>query len=168
MQRFGLFGSSSSDTLTQPEAAIFCQNAWDRASWSSIITLLLEIILGALFSLLAIAYYRQLLDPTSVANAFRTPSSRMRGTMFPEHYDPPYDTPNLGYGAGPTYAPPPGPPPRFGADSTDDLSKPPTYDGGDYGSKFDGTKKDSEDPFSDFEGSSVKGAKGRERDEFHV
>ena len=129
-------------------------------------------MLGTLFSLLAIAYYRQCLDPTSAANAFRAPTNRMRtGNMYPDHYNPPYNAsvPNLGYGNGPgAYAPPPGPPPQFGAgDSDEDLVKPPGYDRGGYESHFD--KGDSkENPFSDFEGSSIKGAKAEDHDGFHV
>jgi len=169
--RFGLFGSTSQETLTAAEAASFCQDGWDRASWSSIISLLLEILLGVLFSIIAIAYYRQLLDPTSAANAFRAPSHQMRGDLYPEHYNPPFNAPpvpNLGYGAGPSaYAPPPGAPPAFVARNSaedQDLGKPPGYDAGEYGSQFDGTHK--ENPFSDFD--ETRGAKAGEHDNFHV
>jgi hypothetical protein len=92
--------------------------------------------------------------------------------MYPDHYNPPYNTsvPNLGYGTGPNaYAPPPGPPPRFGAgDSTEDLGKPPGYDSRDYGSKAGGADKgdSKENPFSDFEESGGKDP--RDHDEFHV
>lgn len=171
----GIFGSSSSETLTPSEAASFCQNAWDHASWSNIISFLLETLLGMLFSLIAIAYYRQCLDPTSAANAFRAPSNQRRtGNMYPDHYNPPYNAsvPNLGYGNGPSaYAPPPGPPPRFNAgDSADELGKPPGYDLGGYTSKIDGAdKSDSkENPFSDFEGTSTKGSEAGDHDRFHV
>jgi hypothetical protein len=97
--------------------------------------------------------------------------------MYPDHYNPPYNTsvPNLGYGTGPSaYAPPPGPPPQFGAgDSADDLDKPPGYEGGDYGARFGGADKDlkgdtKENPFSDFEESGVKDGKAGDHDQFHV
>jgi len=167
---FGLFGSTTDDKLTSDEAQSFCQNGWDHASWSTIISLLLEIMLGGFFSLLAIAYYRQCLDPTSAVNAFRAPSNQMRnGNMYPEHYNPPYNAsvPNLGYGSGPSaYAPPPGPPPQFGSeDSTEDLGKPPGYEGGNYGAKFGGADS-KENPFTDFEGG--KDAKPNDHDGFHV
>lgn len=170
--RFGFFGSSSQSTLTPSEAASFCHNGWDHASWSDIISLIVELLLGVLFSLIAIAYYRQLVDPTSAANAFRAPSNQMRGDMYPEHYNPPYDAavPNLGYGTGPmAYGPPPGPPPRPIADyDAADLSMPPGYEGGEYGSKFGGTNKDSENPFTDFEGHGDSDRKVGESTEFHV
>jgi len=166
--RFGLFGSSSQDTLSQSEAAAFCQDGWDHASWSNIISLLFEIFLGILFSVIAIAYYRQLLDPTSAANAFRAPSNRMRGNLYPDHYNPPYNAsvPNLGYGSGPSaYAPPPGPPPQFGAGySAEDINKPPGYDRGEY---KDSERNSKENPFADYDGS-VEDAKTREHEEFHV
>jgi len=170
---FGLFGSSSDETLSQSDAQSFCQDGWDHLSWSSIISLLLEILLGTFFSLIAIAYYRQCLDPTSAANVFRAPSNQMRaGNMYPDHYNPPYNAsvPNLGYGTGPrSYAPPPGPPPQFGAgDSADDLGKPPGYESGDYAAKYGAADKDmKENPFSDFEGND-KDAKAGEHDGFHV
>jgi len=165
--RFGLFGTSSQDSLTPAEAASFCQDGWNHASWSSIVSLLLEILLGTLFSLIAISYYRQLLDPTSAANAFRSPSRQMRGNVYPEHYDRPYNAsvPSLPYGTGPNkYASPAGSPPQLDAgDSDDDMSKPPMYDAEGLNPKFGGK---GEDPFADFGHS--KNAKAGERDEFHV
>jgi len=169
----GIFGSSSSDTLSPSEAASFCQSDWDHASWSNIISFLLETLLGVLFSLIAVAYYRQCLDPTSATNAFRAPSNQTRtGNMYPDHYNPPYSTslPNLEYGNGPSaYAPPPGPPPRFNAsDSADDLGKPPGYDRGEYTSKADEADKgdNKENLFSDFEGTSIRGSEDHDR--YHV
>jgi hypothetical protein len=161
--RFGLWGPSVSETLTPSEAASFCQNGWDHDSWADIVSLIIEIILGVLFSVMAFAYYRQMQDPTSVANTFRAPSNQIRGGGgYPQHYNPPYGSssvPNLPYGAGPmpttTYAPPPGPPPQFGGASApgydaDDMGKLPSYEGGGY---FDGKNHDDskEDPFADFE-----------------
>lgn len=111
---------------------------------------------------MAFAYYRQMQDPTSVANSFRAPSNLMRGggNGYPQHYNPPYGNsmPDLPYRAGPaptTYAPPPGPPPFGGASAPgydlDDAGKPPGYEGGGY---FDGKNHDDskDDPFADFEG----------------
>jgi len=181
--KFGWFGPAVHDTLSPAEAASFCKNGWDHDSWSTIVSLLIEIILGVLFSMFAFAYYRQSLDPTSAANAMRAPSNQIRGQGYPQHYNPPYNAsvPNLGYGNGPSaYAPPAGPPPQFeGAGySVDDLGKPPGYEGGDYGSKFHGSDSDrdlkedhKEDPFADFEGN-TKDVTSRprpgDRDEFHV
>jgi len=95
----------------------------------------------------------------------------MRGNMYPDHYNPPYNAsvPNLGYGNGPNaYAPPPGPPPRFGAgDSAEELAKPPGYDLGDYGSK-DGGADTKQNPFDDLERSSIKDTKVGDHEGFHV
>jgi len=182
--RFGWFGPSNHGRLTVPEADSFCGDGWNHDSWSTIVSLLIEACLGVLFSAIAFAYYRQSLDPASAANAFRAPSNQMRGGAYPQHYNPPYNSsvPNLGYGAGPSaYAPPPGPPPAFASAgySSDDLGKPPGYEGGDYGSKF-GAGKDmknesKEDPFADFEGTSIRGERDvtsrprpGDHDGFHV
>lgn len=172
-QRFGLWGPSISETLTPSEAAGFCQSGWDHDSWADIVSLIIEIILGTLFSIMAFAYYRQMQDPTSVANAFRAPSNQMRGG-YPQHYNPPYggpSVPDLPYGAGPvpktTYAPPPGAPPQFGGGSAPgydvgDMGKLPGYERGGYDGKDQDDSK--EDPFADFEGHPR--AKGD--DSFHV
>jgi hypothetical protein len=167
--RFGWFGPSVHETLNASDAADFCQDGWDHDSWSEVVALLIEAVLGVLFSAIAFAYYHQSRDPSSVINAFRSPSSQVRGGAYPQHYNPPYNSsvPNLAYGVGPSaYAPPPGPPPPFtGAGySAEDLGKPPGYDGGDYGSKFgpgkdfkEDSKDSKDDPFADFEGTSGRG-----------
>lgn len=106
-------------------------------------------MLSAFFTVVAFNYYRQLLDPSSPANARRTP--QVRNEAYPSHYNPPYNAsvPNLGYGynmpyAGGPFQAPPGPPP-----SHDDYNKPPGYTGSDaalgYGAK------DTKDPFADFD-----------------
>jgi len=152
---YGFWGSFKADSLSPADAAAWCLRYWDRGSWVDIITFLILTFLGVLFTSLAFAYYRQLLDPTSAANASRAPSNQLRTGDFPTHYNPPYNAavPNLSYsyGAGP-YAPPSGPPPGH-----DDAfvppydSKPPGYSGGDM-KGFDADDKDSKNPFSDFDG----------------
>ncbi|KZP21290.1 hypothetical protein FIBSPDRAFT_919601 [Athelia psychrophila] len=164
---FGWFGSHTSDQLTPSQAAEFCQDGWNHESWSSILVLLAEIVLSALFSVLAFTYYRQCLDPTSTANAFRAPSNQMRaeGAAYPGHYNRPYNNggalSNLSYDA--PFAPPPGPPPQFAPmHSEDDLGKPPMYHEGGYGGGMgmdkDGMDKGgkADDPFADFEGDPLR------------
>lgn len=95
----------------------------------------------------------------------------MRGNMYPQHYNPPYNgaMPNLGYSTGPSpYAPPPGPPPRFGDgnDSAEELSKPPGYDRAGYDNDMERDTK--ENPFTDFEGSGGKDTKRGGDDEFNI
>ncbi|KAF7986085.1 hypothetical protein HWV62_41493 [Athelia sp. TMB] len=170
---FGWFGPSTSETLSPADAKNFCQNGWDHESWSSILVVIAEIFLGAVFSLIAFTYYRQCLDPTSAANAFRAPSNQMRaqaGGAYPGHYNPPYGTtpygtalPNLSYDA--PFQPPSGPPPQFAPmmQSEEDLGKPPMYTGEGYSGLDKGGK---EDPFADFEGKDRK--HGDEHDEFHA
>ncbi|KAJ7672524.1 hypothetical protein DFH06DRAFT_1467953 [Mycena polygramma] len=143
---FGFFGPSRHETLDAADAAAWCQSAYDRNSWQDIVALLFYIFLSLFFSMLAFGYYRQVLDPTSVANTIRAPSSQF--AAYPVHYNPPYNAsvPNLGYGypAPPPqqYAPPPGAPPAakgFGEDAPG------------YG------VDDKENPFADFDERSEPG-----------
>lgn len=121
--------------------------------------------------MIAFAYYRQVLDPTSPANARRTPPSAQHNMAaaaqqpptFPEHYNPPYMAYDAPFAppAGPPpgqysspYGPPQGPPPDFG--------KPPMYTAGSDEHLRD-IKDDKDDPFSDFDGTS-QGKPGESRD----
>ncbi|KAJ7591247.1 hypothetical protein C8J56DRAFT_557847 [Mycena floridula] len=155
---FGFFGPSHHDFIDHDDAVNWCTNAWDHDSWADIVGLIISLILAGIFTMVAFAYYRQVLDPSSPANVSRVAPGRFGAP--PSHYNPPYNAavPNLGYGysmpysGGPTegynvgnqYAPPPGPPPaaREGHDA-----KPPDYLGGQAG--YGNDKPD--DPFADFE-----------------
>ena len=129
-------------------------------------------VLMGLFSAIAFAYYHQLLDPTSPANAFRAPTNNL-GAGTGAYYNPTYvsSLPHLGYndgndngggggynttyapyGAAPQYAPPPGPPPQFREPEPDD-GKLPEYVGAGYGvgAHGNGGAKKGDDPFADFE-----------------
>ncbi|PSS34217.1 hypothetical protein PHLCEN_2v1727 [Hermanssonia centrifuga] len=127
-QRFGIWGPTVRDKLDATDAQTF---------------------LAFFFVSIAYTYYRQVLDPTSVANAARAPSAQHRivanqydTPAYPQHYNPPY----LPYNPpAPIYAPPPGPPPSVG--------KPPAYEGGEADGYLDGKDK-AEDPFADFDGPS--------------
>jgi len=162
---FGFFGPSRNGNLNT-DPVDWCNSAYDRGSWSEIVSLLITIFLSCSFSLLAWGYYRQVLDPTSVANALRAPSNRIN--LYPTHYNPTYDAsvPNLGYGynapyagapyagapyaGGQTYAPPPGAPPTTrDAPFAPPVGKPPGLVGGD-GSVGYG-QDDKENPFADFD-----------------
>lgn len=153
---FGFLGPVSHDTLTPAEAREWCSDAWDHDSWADVVSLIITLILAGMFNALAFAYYRQALDPSSVANAMRAPSNQVRASAFPAHYNPPYNAsvPNLGYGynmpyaggpfqSAPAYAPPPGPPPHM------DDGKLPGYVGGDGKGAFAAEKDDN--PFADFD-----------------
>ncbi|KAJ8487864.1 hypothetical protein ONZ45_g14169 [Pleurotus djamor] len=135
--RYGLFGPIRSDVISQEEADRWCRRAWDHDSWAEIISLLITLFLAAMFAAVAFAYYRQVLDPTSPANATRAPSSQARAAAggYPNYYNPPYNAqvPHLGYNQ--QYPPPAGPPPPrdeafvppYDNDATD--GKPPGYTG---------------------------------------
>ncbi|OAX37905.1 hypothetical protein K503DRAFT_742079 [Rhizopogon vinicolor AM-OR11-026] len=141
---FGVWATNP-QPMNETNALSYCNDEWNRDSWSEIIATIFEIVLALLFTSVAFAYYRQIIDPSSPANALRAPSNQVRMDMFPPNYNPPYDP-----GYQPSYAPPTGPPP------TD--SKPPEYSyaGGDYlGREFDKDDKKEDDPFSDYEGPSI-------------
>jgi len=151
--RFGIWGPTSTTTLSPQDAAQFCNSAWSNDSASEVIWFLVAGVLSFLFAALAFAYYRQMLDPASPANTQRKP----RGGGGPEHYSPPYmpELPYQGGGAG-AYAPPLGPPPA--AQSSVYV---PAYDSAklpDYAERVSDGKGDrkgeedvKDDPFADFE-----------------
>lgn len=131
-----------------------CDSAWSHDSFSEIAWFIVTAVCSLLFASVAFSYYRQMLDPTSPANASRAPSAQARAGLYPEHYNPPYAG-DGGFGAGAVgqYAPPPGPPPA--ASSTAyvpeyDPVKLPEYESkGGYTAGAHGDDKDG-DPFADF------------------
>lgn len=143
---FGFWGPVHHDIITKDEAASWCNSAWNHDSWADIVSFIITMIIAGFFTVIAFAYYRQLLDPSSAVNSSRVPTS---GFAAPSHYNPPYyntSVPNLSYGYSGSaqqgyYAPPPGPPPNF-------EGKPPDYSGG--GVALRGAEK-ADDPFADFE-----------------
>ncbi|KAH7926882.1 hypothetical protein BV22DRAFT_318303 [Leucogyrophana mollusca] len=151
-QVFGLWGSYPTDIPSDVDATSYCQNQWSHDSWVEIITTIIEIVLGLLFTWIAFAYYRQLLDPASPANSSRAPSNQARMDDYPSHYNPPYGSAtDIPYDSpyANAYAPPAGPPPSDG--------KPPSYAyaGGDFTSYGEDKDDKKDDPFSDFDGPSV-------------
>ncbi|KAG1792011.1 uncharacterized protein HD556DRAFT_1482795 [Suillus plorans] len=141
---FGIWGSNP-NTMDQALATSYCNDEWNHDSWTEILATIFEIILCLLFTSAAFGYYRQVVDPTSPANALRAPSNQARMDLFPPHYNRPYDPEYQ-----PAYAPPLGPPPSD--------AKPPDYSyaGGEYlGHAYEKDDKKDDDPFSDYEGPSV-------------
>ncbi|KLO09989.1 hypothetical protein SCHPADRAFT_800499, partial [Schizopora paradoxa] len=118
--RFGIWGPTTSHTLSQGDATSFCNDAWSHDSFSEIAWFIVALIASLFFASINYSYYRQMLDPSSPVNASRAPSAQARAAggfgAQPSHYTPPYafggadSTANLGY-AAPQYAPPAGPPP---------------------------------------------------------
>ena len=125
-------------------------------------------VFSIFFTVIAWAYYHQVLDPTSAANVSRAPANFASGAPgpypYPDHYNRPYDAdyslpqyaPPPGPPPGGSYAPPPGPPP------TGDYAPPPGPPPSDMdywigmgtGAAND-VKSDSattfDDPFADFD-----------------
>jgi len=105
---YGFWGPISREDITPEEANKWCNDSWNHDSWAEIVSLLILLVLAGMFTIFAFGYHRQLLDPTSAANASRAPSSQARMGAFPTHYQPPY---NPSYsGPGMPYAPPQHPP----------------------------------------------------------
>jgi len=145
---FGIWATNP-PTMDEFDAQNYCTDEWNHDSWNEIIATIFEIILALLFTSVAFGYYRQVIDPSSPANAFRAPSNQVRMDIFPSNYNPPY-----GPGYQPAYAPPYAPPP--GSPPSD--NKPPEYSyaGGDYkGYQIDKDDKKEDDPFGDYEGPSI-------------
>ena len=175
-----------------------CNNAWNRDSLDEILFLIFEIrtsgpfspsyvstrsrcsrmhaVVAIFFTMIAWAYYHQVLDPTSAANVSRTPANPLQGppNQYPDHYNPPYDAEGgFGYNApwqqqpAPQYAPPPGPPPShtemgygvgmgLGSDVKDAKGSTTTRGERDLGVRGDDESETTkfEDPFADFDGPS--------------
>jgi len=147
---WGIWGPVSSTTLDAADAASWCNRAWNRGAWSNILSFLIELCLAAFFLFLIFGYYKQLLDPSSAANAVRVQNLYPLGAY-----------PQQPYG---NYPPPQGPPPDAYGRGFDqpfvppyDNAKLPAYDGS--GPKYGDTKDDDgllkhgdDDPFSDGRG----------------
>ncbi|KAF8153313.1 hypothetical protein B0H34DRAFT_100331 [Crassisporium funariophilum] len=144
----GVFGPIDGGTLTRSQAAAWCDRAWSRDSWSEVVAFLVTSVLAAFFAVVAFAYFRQVLDPTSPANASREPAQHRMGA-FPSHYNPPYNpTAGAPYGSYAAYPPPNGPPPNQDAfvPPYGNEGKPPGYvRGDDYKGGYGDQHKD--DPF---------------------
>ncbi|KAA1475333.1 hypothetical protein DENSPDRAFT_420719 [Dentipellis sp. KUC8613] len=156
--RWGIWGPHESKTLDAADAADWCKSAWNHDSWSEIVSLLIEIVLMGIFTMVAFSYYHQALDPTSAANASRVPVPQR--DSFPSHYNPAYSPGGSGGSydpyAGPTYAPPPGPPPGVPPyrPHDEEAGKLPGYGvGAGSGSSstigFETDDKKGDDPFAD-------------------
>jgi len=144
---YGFWGPVSDGVVTPQEAASWCQSSWNHDSWAEIVALLILTVLGCLFTAFAFSYHRQLMDPTSPANASRGPSSQTRVGAYPAHYNPAYVT------GAPTYPQPPYAPYNsggygYGAEREEGFVPP--YDGKPPGYIGDGMPDaGKKDPFAD-------------------
>lgn len=138
---YGFWGPITHDVISPTEAAAWCRDSWNHDSWAEIVAFLILSVLASLFTTFAFTFHRQLLDPTSPANASRAPSSQARVPGFPTHYNPPYNAPyNTGGYGGPAASGAPGgygyDTYGYGAERDDTFvppydTKPPGYVGGD-------------------------------------
>ena len=158
---FGFWGPIRNTNLDEEDADRWCTRSWNSGSWQEILSLLITGTLAAFWTMIVYAYYRQLLDPSSVANQTRV----VAVTTYPQHYNPPYGG-GSGYGynmpysgpppgqqwqpgpgvppSGGQWQPPSGPPPGQYAPPP---GNPPNWDGG-YSQNKD--SKPDENPFADF------------------
>ncbi|KAF8120030.1 hypothetical protein EV363DRAFT_1408584 [Boletus edulis] len=88
--RIGIWGSNPPTSLNAAEAAQ-CKMSGTTIPGVEIVAVIFGILFGLAFTAIAFAYYRQVLDPTSPANASRLPSDSARQDGYPTHYNPPYD-----------------------------------------------------------------------------
>jgi len=86
----GWWGPIYSNTLDEDEAAAFCRRYFDRDSWSLFISFFVLTALAVFFSLVALSFLRQVLDPSSAANVVRGPRQRGPNPNYPSHYNGPY------------------------------------------------------------------------------
>lgn len=160
---FGFWGPINHEAVTPQEASAWCRDSWDHDSWALVVAFLILSVLAIFFSILAFSYWRQLLDPTSSANAARAPSAQVRTGGFPSHYTPAYNTnypdyvssvPNLPYQPYDQ---------RYGYTEHDDPfappyevdGKPPGYTGAGTAGDFKGENK-STDAFVNSDGQSLR------------
>ncbi|EIW69892.1 hypothetical protein TREMEDRAFT_73651 [Tremella mesenterica DSM 1558] len=97
-------GFDGTEIISADEATSLCHDAWSHGIWTVIVWLIFTTVLSLFFGSVAIAYYRQLLDPSSV----RTRTRPNVPQAFPLQSGPYYPPPN---GQQPWMVPPyPGPP----------------------------------------------------------
>jgi len=112
---FGFIGSHHAHGLQLPDAMDYCNDAWSRNTFSDIAWLVFSLIASLIFSSIAYSYYRQLLDPSSLATRYprRQPDGVPLDTFRSQgDYGQYSQQTGLGYNAGPSssqapeYAPP--------------------------------------------------------------
>ncbi|EJD51822.1 hypothetical protein AURDEDRAFT_111420 [Auricularia subglabra TFB-10046 SS5] len=91
-------------TLTAEEARNFCNSVLNRNIFADFAWLIVSTILSLLFASIVFAYYRQLLDPASMAYP-RAPSDQIRMQAFQGYPAPAGPPPGRGYAAE-DYVPP--------------------------------------------------------------
>ncbi|KAK4688613.1 hypothetical protein P7C73_g1501, partial [Tremellales sp. Uapishka_1] len=112
------FGGATT-VINADQATSLCQDAWQRGTWSLIAWLIITTILALVFASIALAYYRQLLDPSSVRQRVTVHNNSQAFPMQPQggFYPPP---PQQNWMVPPYPGPPAGaPPPPEGFEKSD-------------------------------------------------
>lgn len=106
---FGFLGSHHPHGLIPADASDYCNSAWSHNTFSDIAWLIFSLIGSLIFSSIAYSYYRQLLDPSSVATRYprRQPDNVPLDTFRSNNeYSQYSEQRGLGYNAGPSNPPP--------------------------------------------------------------
>lgn len=89
VSRGGFWDPTTTATLSADEARRWCNDAWNRGTFSDFAWFIVSALLGAMFVSVNFAYWRQLLDPTSVVSRYpRAPSEQYGMGPMPNHPQP--------------------------------------------------------------------------------
>ncbi|KAG9103450.1 hypothetical protein FRC06_010756 [Ceratobasidium sp. 370] len=92
ISRGGFWDPVTSTTLSQAEARNWCNDAWNRGTFADFAWFIVSALLGFMFVSVNFAYWRQLLDPTSVVSRYpRAPSEQYHMGAMPPHQPQPYN-----------------------------------------------------------------------------
>jgi len=160
----GFGGRSSSDILTEIEAAEWCNDAWNRGTFGEFAWFIAACLIGALFVSINFSFYRQLLNP-SLIQSQPGHSDQIRMDAWSQNQQQTYNNTPYGQQPYPPYSygqPQPGPygggQPGYGQQYPQndygvppyDPAKPPGYSGRDGEGDMDG-KKDRGSMDKDYE-----------------
>ncbi|CAE6435015.1 unnamed protein product [Rhizoctonia solani] len=92
VERGGFWDPTTASILTEAQARQWCNNAWSRGSFSDFAWFIVSALLGTMFVSVNFAYWRQLLDPTSVVSRYpRAPSEQYGMGALPPHHPQPHN-----------------------------------------------------------------------------
>ncbi|RSH85286.1 hypothetical protein EHS25_005093 [Saitozyma podzolica] len=83
-------GNGGTEVVSNAQATNWCMSAWNQGTWTVFAWLIVTGVLSILFAMIAIAYYRQVLDPSSVRTRVQAQSQAFQ--MQPGQYQPPPQT----------------------------------------------------------------------------
>ena len=89
--RNGFWDPVTADKLSAEQARRWCDDAWNRGTFSDFAWFIVSALLGAMFVSINFAYWRQLLDPTSVVSRQPRAPSEQYGMGAVHHHPQPYN-----------------------------------------------------------------------------